>query len=89
MAQPPLQPRSYTLEDAAFYGAGLLGVTAAGVAPGAARARLPVLALLCSSLVGERLLLARLHMFLERDPAEEVGGGRGMVVYCVLCGWVV
>ena len=58
-------------------GAGLLAVAAAGVVPGAARARLPVLALLCSGLAGERLLLARLHMVLERDPAEEVGGAGG------------
>lgn len=80
--------RSYTLEDAAFYGAGVLGVVAAGAVPGGARARLPVLALLCSALVGERLVLQRLHMVLERDPADEVrctkeglGGWRG----CSLC----
>lgn len=64
--------RSYTLEDAAFYGLGLLGVLGAGLVPGGSRARLPVLALLCSGLVGERMLLAKLHMSLERDPADEL-----------------
>lgn len=39
------------------------------------QARLPVVALMGVSLLGERLLVDRLHMWLEVDGRDQVGSG--------------
>ena len=64
--------RSYTLEDAVFYGAGVLAAIAAGASKATAGARLPVLGLMGVSLVAERALVDRLHLWLEMDTTGEV-----------------
>lgn len=39
------------------------------------QAKLPVMALMGVSLLGERLLIDRLHMWLDLDGSDQVGGG--------------
>eukprot|EP00887_Chlorella_sp_A99_P005575 scaffold1.g5575.t1 len=64
--------KSYSLEDVAFYGAGALAAAAAGASRATAGARGPIVALLGVSLLGERLLLDRLHLWLEVDDSGAV-----------------
>ncbi|KAI7844527.1 hypothetical protein COHA_001885 [Chlorella ohadii] len=74
--------KSYTLEDAAFYAVGVLAAWAAGISPATAKARLPVVALMGVSLLGERLLVDRLHMWLEVDGQDQ------LLVNLPLPGWL-
>lgn len=64
--------RAYTLEDALFYGAGVLAAMAAGTSKATAGARLPVLGIFAGSLVAERVLVDKLHLWLEVDSAGDV-----------------
>lgn len=64
--------RSYTLEDAAFYAVGAVAALAAGASRATQGVRLPLLALLGASLVGERLLLDRLHPWLDVDASGNI-----------------
>lgn len=45
------------------------------IVPSLPQARLPVVALMGVSLLGERLLVDRLHMWLEVDGQDQVGEG--------------
>ncbi|KAL4859390.1 Protein strawberry notch 1 [Chlorella vulgaris] len=64
--------KSYSLEDVAFFGAGTLAAMAAGTSAVTARAKLPLLALVGGSMVGERMLLDRLHWLMSVDDAGQV-----------------
>ncbi|KAI3433451.1 hypothetical protein D9Q98_003264 [Chlorella vulgaris] len=64
--------KSYSLEDVAFLGAGTLAAMAAGTSPVTARAKLPLLALVGGSMVGERMLLDRLHWLMSVDDVGQV-----------------
>ena len=64
--------RSYTLEDAVFYGAGVVAAMAAGASKATEGARLPVLGLLGVNILAERMLLEKLHLWLDVDPAGEI-----------------
>ena len=55
-----------------FYGAGVLSAVAAGATRATSPARAPIMALLGLSLLGERLLLDRLHLWLEVSPEGRV-----------------
>ena len=64
--------RSYTLEDAAFYGAGVVAAVAAGASKVTSGARLPVIALLSVNVIAERMLLDKFHLWLDVDSRGEV-----------------
>lgn len=64
--------RSYSLEDAAFYGAGALAGLSTGVTRATQPARFPILALFAASLVAERAAVDRFHMFLEVNAVGEI-----------------
>jgi len=55
-----------------FYGAGALGVVLSGATKATQRARLPLLALLAAALVGERLLVDKLHPWLDVNAGGEI-----------------
>lgn len=60
------------MEDAMFYVAGVGVSLAAGASRATSRARLPMLGLLGVSLLGERVLLDRLHSLLGVNERGEV-----------------
>lgn len=64
--------RSYTLEDTVFYGAGVVAAMAAGASKATEGARLPVLGLLGVNILAERMLLDKLHVWLDVDSAGEI-----------------
>jgi len=64
--------RSYTLEDAVFYGAGVVAAMAAGASKATEGARLPVFGLLGVNILAERVLLDKLHLWLDVDSAGEI-----------------
>ncbi|KAH7618238.1 hypothetical protein Ndes2526B_g07161 [Nannochloris sp. 'desiccata'] len=64
--------RSYTLEDAVFYGAGVVAAMAAGASKATEGARLPVFGLLGVNILAERMLLDKLHLWLDVDSAGEI-----------------
>lgn len=51
------------------------------IVPSLQQARLPVVALMGVSLLGERLLVDRLHMWLEVDGQDQVDGRDGLSKY--------
>jgi len=64
--------RSYTLEDAVFYGAGVVAAMAAGASKATEGARLPVFGLLGVNILAERMLLDNLHSWLDVDSVGEI-----------------